>query len=318
MQESVILAKTPFIWSRGHGGYHKQGGFGSSSPTNDMAKNLEYIPIPFFEDNYTWVITDGVFVIVVDPGAAEPVERFCRSRNLVVAAVLLTHHHGDHVGGVGTLLSSCGQHGTPVYGPASESIECVTVRVGDGFQVEVSELEFRATVIATPGHTHDHIVFFQRGAEGRPGHLFAGDTLFASGCGRLLEGSAEEMLESLDELATLPPSTLLHCAHEYTLSNLKFARVCEPGNEHIRRWQGEAAALRLAGRPTLPTTIGHELMVNPFLRVQQNAIHKVLIERFDVPVPHRLAAFILLRAWKDMFQADYRELVERCSPDFLK
>ncbi|WP_035565818.1 hydroxyacylglutathione hydrolase [Caballeronia sordidicola] len=282
-----------------------------------MAKSLEYIPVPFFEDNYAWVVTDGASAIVVDPGTAEPVERFCKSRNLVVTAVLLTHHHSDHVGGVRTLLRTCGQQDTPVYGPARESIECVTCPVGDRFEVEVSEPDFRATVIATPGHTHGHIVFFQRGVDGQPGHLFAGDTLFASGCGRLLEGSAEEMLGSLDELATLPPSTLLHCAHEYTLSNLEFARVCEPGNEDIRRWQAKAAALRLAGRPTLPTTIGHELTVNPFLRAQQDEIHNVLIERFGVPVPHRLAAFILLRAWKDLFQGDYRELAERLLPDFL-
>lgn len=268
-----------------------------------MAKSLEYIPVPFFEDNYAWVVTDGVSAIVVDPGTAEPVEEFCKSRNLVVTAVLLTHHHGDHVGGVRTLLRSCGQQGTPVYGPAREPIECVTCPVGDGFEVEVSEPDFRATVIATPGHTHGHIVFFQHGFDSQPGHLFAGDTLFASGCGRLFEGSAEDMLKSLDELANLPPSTLLHCAHEYTLSNLEFARVCEPGNEHIRRWQEKAAALRLAGRPTLPTTIGHELTVNPFLRAQQEEIQDVLIDRFGVPVPHRLAAFILLRAWKDQFQA---------------
>jgi len=283
-----------------------------------MAKGLEYIPVPFFEDNYAWVVTDGAFAIVVDPGAAEPVDRLCKSRNLVVTAILLTHRHGDHVDGVRTLLRSCGQQGAPVYGPAREPIECVTCPVDDGFEVEVSELDFCATVIATPGHTHGHVVFFQRGVDDRPGHLFAGDTLFASGCGRLLEGSAEEMLESLDELATLPPSTLLHCAHEYTLSNLDFARVCEPSNEHIRRWQQTAATLRLAGRPTLPTTIGHELTVNPFLRVQQDEIHYVLIERFGVPVPHRLAAFTLLRAWKDLFQENYRELSEQWPPVFLK
>ena len=283
-----------------------------------MAKSLEYIPVPFYDDNYAWVVTDGISAIVVDPGSAEPVERFCKSRNLVVTAVLITHYHGDHIGGVRTLLRSCGRQDAPVYGPAREPIECVTCPVDDGFEVEVRELEFRATVIATPGHTHGHVVYLQQGVDAQPGHLFAGDTLFASGCGRLLEGSAEEMLESLDELATLPSSTLLHCAHEYTLSNLEFARVCEPGNEHIRRWQEKAAALRLAGRPTLPTTIGHELTVNPFLRAKQDEIHDVLFERFGVPVPHRLAAFILLRAWKDPFQGDYRELAKRWPPVFLK
>jgi hydroxyacylglutathione hydrolase len=211
------------------------------------------------------------------------------------------------------LLQSCGKPDASVYGPARERIECVTCRVGEGFEVDVSEPPFRATVIEAPGH----IVFLQPGVNNNPGHLFAGDTLFASGCGRLLEGSAEEMLESLDALASLPPSTLLHCAHEYTLSNLELARMCEPGNKHVTQWQEKAAGLRLTGRPTLPTTIGHELTVNPFLRVDQDEIHDVLIERFNVPVPHRLAVFILLRAWKDLFQAEYRELAERWAPDFL-
>lgn len=115
----------------------------------------------------------------------------------------------------------------------------------------------------------------------------------------------------------MPPSTLLHYAHEYTLSNLEFARVCEPGNEDVKRWQAKAAGLRFTGQSTLPTTIGHELTVNPFLRVDQEEIHNVLIKRLGVPVPHRLAAFILLRAWKDLFQGEYRELAERWAPDFL-
>ncbi|VVD33686.1 hydroxyacylglutathione hydrolase [Paraburkholderia dioscoreae] len=276
-----------------------------------MAKSLEYIPVPFLDDNYAWVVTDGTFAIVVDPGVASPVERFCKSRNLLIKAVLLTHHHRDHVDGVRAVLRSCGQADTPVFGPDREPIACVTRRMGDGSEVEVGELNFRASVIATPGHTHGHIVFFQSGVDGQPGHLFAGDTLFASGCGRLLEGSAEEMLASLDKLAALPASTLLHCAHEYTLSNLRFAAVCEPGNEQILRWQEKAAALRLAGRPTLPTTIGHEFSVNPFLRVQQRELQGVLIQRFGLPVPHRLAAFILLRAWKDMFQGEYPDLIKR-------
>lgn len=299
---------------------HKVGAHGPSvrdAFPSSMATSLEYTPVPFFDDNYAWVISDGAHAIVVDPGAAEPVERFCSSRGLNVTAVLLTHHHGDHVGGVRDLLSSCGKPDTPVYGPARERIDCVTLHVDEGFEVEVREPPFRATVFATPGHTHGHVVFFQPGANDSPGHLFAGDTLFASGCGRLLEGSAEEMLASLDELASLPPTTLLHCAHEYTLSNLEFAQVCEPGNERVRLWREKAAQLRLAGRPTLPTTIGHELTVNPFLRVDQAEIRDVLIERFGVPVPHRLAVFILLRAWKDLFQAGFRELAERWAPDFL-
>lgn len=191
-------------------------------------------------------------------------------------------------------------------------------RVGDQFEIEMSEPHFRARVISTPGHTVGHVSYFQPAeASDQVGHLFSGDTLFASGCGRLLEGSAVEMLESLDELADLPPSTLVHCAHEYTLSNLKFAKVCEPYNYDITRWEEQAVALRHAGLPTLPTTIEHELSVNPFLRVHEKEIHDVLVERFGVPVPHRLAAFILLRAWKDLFAQDVRQLSERWAPSLL-
>jgi hydroxyacylglutathione hydrolase len=282
-----------------------------------MANGLEYVPVPFNKDNYAWVITDGTFAIVVDPGAAGPVVAYTHSRKLIVTAVLLTHHHSDHIGGVEELLRFCGRTDTPVFGPALEHIKSVTCKVGDGFKIKLPEPQFSASVIATPGHTNGHITFYEPAVGGLPGHIFSGDTLFASGCGRLLEGTADEMLKSLDALASLPPSTLLHCAHEYTLSNLEFARVCEPDNKCIEVWQQEAMKIRLNGRPTLPTTIGHELSVNPFLRVREPGIHDVLEERCGVPVPHRLAAFILLRAWKDFFQGEYRELTERWAPGFL-
>ncbi len=149
-----------------------------------------------------------------------------------------------------------------------------------------------------------------------PAHLFSGDTLFASGCGRLLEGTSEEMLCSLDVLADLPSSTFVHCAHEYTLSNIRFSMNCEPGNQNITRWNETATALRLAGKPTVPTTIEHERAVNPFLRVHEREIRDVLIETFKVPVPHRLAAFILLRAWKDLFNEDVGPQGNRSIPSF--
>lgn len=282
-----------------------------------MANHLQYVPVPFNGDNYAWVITDGIFAVVVDPGVAGPVVAYAHSRKLIVTAVLITHHHGDHVAGVDELLRYCGRKDVPVYGPALETIESVTCKLGDGFQIDLDEPKFSAKVIATPGHTSGHISFYQPAVGGYAGHLFSGDTLFASGCGRLLEGTAEEMLDSLDRLGRLPTSTLVHCAHEYTLSNLEFARVCEPNNRCVEIWQQEAAAIRANGRPTLPTTIGHELSVNPFLRVDEPEVHDVLVERFGVPVPHRLAAFILMRAWKDLFQGEYRELTERWAPRLL-
>lgn len=282
-----------------------------------MTNSLEYVPVPFNTDNYAWVITDGTFAVVVDPGVAGAVVDYARARKLIVTAVLITHHHGDHVGGVEELLRCCGRKDAPVYGPALERIESVTCKVGEGFTIKLDEPRFSASVIATPGHTNGHVTFYEPPSGGLPGHLFSGDTLFASGCGRLLEGTADEMLESLDILAILPPATLVHCAHEYTLSNLEFARVCDPNNKRVELWQQEAAKIRQKGRPTLPTTIGHELSVNPFLRVGEPDIHDVLVERFGVPVPHRLAAFILMRAWKDLFQGEYRELTERWAPRLL-
>ncbi|MEK6423088.1 MAG: hydroxyacylglutathione hydrolase [Burkholderia gladioli] len=282
-----------------------------------MARQLDYTPVPFGDDNHAWVISDDACAIVVDPGQAEPVVAFCRSRGLVVSAVLVTHHHGDHTGGVAALLDACGRKQAPVYGPSLAPIACVTRHVGAGCVVEVAAPAFSASVMATPGHTNDHLCFYQAGRAGQPGHLFSGDTLFASGCGRLLEGTGEEMLASLDAIARLPRSTLVHCAHEYTLSNIRFSRVCEPGNRHTERWMAEATQLRLAGRPTIPTTIGHELRVNPFLRAHRHDIHDLLIERFGVPVPNRLAAFVLLRAWKDVFQDEYRAITEKWAPGLL-
>jgi hydroxyacylglutathione hydrolase len=282
-----------------------------------MANRLEYVPVPFNKDNYAWIVTDGRCAVVVDPGVAAPVVRYVRSRQLRVTAVLLTHHHGDHVSGVDELLRCCGSDDAPVFGPALERIGSVTCKVGDGFRIELHEPRFSARVIATPGHTNGHIAFYETTIADDVGHLFSGDTLFASGCGRLLEGTADDMLDSLDRLAALPRSTLVHCAHEYTLSNLEFARVCEPHNTYVEIWQQEAAGMRARGRPTLPTTIGHELSVNPFLRLGEPAIHDVLVERFGVPVPHRLAAFILMRAWKDLFQDEFRALTERWAPRLL-
>jgi hydroxyacylglutathione hydrolase len=174
-----------------------------------MANGLEYVPVPFNKDNYAWVITDGSFALVVDPGVAGPVIAYVHSRKLMVTAVLITHHHGDHVDGVEELLRYCGRTDAPVFGPALERIPSVTCKVGDGFKIELDEPRFFARVIATPGHTAGHVAFYEPGFGSVPGHLFSGDTLFASGCGRLLEGTADEMLGSLDSLATLPPATLV-------------------------------------------------------------------------------------------------------------
>ncbi len=278
---------------------------------------LEYVPVPFFEDNYAWLITDGRAAIVVDPGDAGPVIRYCEENHLKLSGILVTHHHPDHVGGIDGLLAWSANASLPVYGPAKAHISGVSVRVGHGFCVKFKSPAFQATVIEVPGHTHDHIAFFEAGRGNRMPHLFCGDTLFASGCGRLLEGTAEQMLASLEKLAQLPLATRIHCAHEYTLANIQFSLRCDPTNTDVSAWHDKARALRVEGAPTLPTTLRHELAVNPFLRVRSPEIRAALINQFNVPVPNRLAAFILLRGWKDLFGIDEAIPVERFWPPAL-
>jgi hydroxyacylglutathione hydrolase len=270
------------------------------SPAQDA---LEYVPVPAFEDNYIWLVSDSRDAVVVDPGDAAPVEAYLAKRGWRLTAILLTHHHHDHVGGVKALLDSrTAEGGIPVYGPAGERIEHLTQRVAGGDTVRIARPALEFTVIDVPGHTAGHIAYFQAGDPHGTPHLFCGDTLFASGCGRLFEGTPQQMLGSLDALAALPENTQVHCAHEYTLSNIKFARACEPDNAALLRWSEDAKALRAAGKPTLPTTIGHEKAVNPFLRADVPAIHATLASQFGAPVSDRLEAFRMMRGWKDKFR----------------
>ncbi len=235
-------------------------------------KTLEYVPVPAFEDNYIWLISDGQDAIVVDPGDAAPVEAYLTKRGWRLTAILLTHHHHDHVGGVAKLLVS---------------------------QSAGNSADRKIPVI---GHTAGHIAYFQpNDPQGTP-HLFCGDTLFASGCGRLFEGTPQQMLNSLDALAALPDATLVHCAHEYTLSNIRFARAAEPDNAALAEWQKQAEQLRARNQPTIPTTLLHERQANPFLRVGEKNVQATLAAQFERPVRDRLDAFTLMRGWKDKFR----------------
>lgn len=260
---------------------------------------LEYVPVPAFEDNYIWLVSDGRHAVVVDPGEAAPVRAYLAKRGWQLSAILLTHHHQDHVGGVADLLNG---QAVPVYGPAGEAIEHLTHRLKNGDRVSIQAPALEFSVLEVPGHTSGHIAYYQAADPRGTPHVFCGDTLFACGCGRLFEGTPAQMLASLDALAALPGATEVHCAHEYTLSNIRFALACEPGNAELQAWRDEASALRARHVPTLPTTIAHERAVNPFLRVGQPAIQTTLQAQLHEKVSDRLTAFTLMREWKNRFR----------------
>lgn len=216
------------------------------------------LPIPAFDDNYIWLLSNGNDALVVDPGDATPVLDVLSKNHLNLAAILLTHHHGDHCGGISELLA---QHPAPVYGPRlSPAANLITHTLRDAEKIHVAAWIF--SVIGVPGHTLDHIAFYSADEK----ILFCGDTLFSAGCGRVFEGTPAQMHDSLCKLAALPDETLVCCAHEYTLSNLRFAAAVEPGNTGIANHIAHCEALRNEGKPTLPSTLKIEKQVNPFLR----------------------------------------------------
>jgi hydroxyacylglutathione hydrolase len=251
-------------------------------------------PLPAFSDNYIWTLADDDgHAIVVDPGQAAPVLA-AAGEGLRPAAILLTHHHDDHTGGVPALLARW--PGLPVFAPHDDRIGQTTRRVGDGERVALGGWNFE--VIAVPGHTVSHIAFQGHGL------LFCGDTLFSLGCGRLFEGSPAQMLDSLDRLAELPGDTRVCCGHEYTQSNAAFALAVDPDNPALRRRSEEVARMRQAGQPTLPSTLGQERACNPFLRVDDPGVRAAVSAHGDVAAPgDRVATFAALRRWKDDFRA---------------
>lgn len=250
-----------------------------------------------FEDNYIWLIHSPSVhqpkgVVIVDPGDAEPVEEVLRQRQLTPIAILCTHHHQDHVGGVPDLLR---RYPVPVYGPVGDNIDCITHPVQDGDNIHIKNTDIHFEVLATPGHTHGHVAYY---GEGR---LFCGDTLFSAGCGRL-EGTAAQMHASLQRLAALPAETAVYCAHEYTQANLRFALTVEPENANSRDYLTRVTALRAAQSPTLPSSIQLERRVNPFLRTDEPSVRTAAEAhaRQDLETP--LEVFTALRRWKDSFK----------------
>ena len=261
---------------------------------------MQLTPLPAFADNYIWMLDNGREALVVDPGDSAPVLQALDERSLSLAGILVTHHHGDHVGGIEALRPRLQG---PVYGPAREDIPkpCIPLMAGD----RVALLGMAFTVLDVPGHTSGHIAYLQDSADSTDAAplLFCGDTLFSAGCGRLLEGTPEQMVASLGILAALPGETRVCCTHEYTLANLRFARHVEPGNAALRAHEAWARMQRERGLPTLPSTIAVERAINPFLRVQVPEVARAAqVYQSDTPPDNPVAVFATLRQWKNEFR----------------
>ena len=254
-------------------------------------------PIPAFSDNYIWAYIpadNSGQCFVVDPGDAKPVMTFLQERQLSLAAILVTHWHGDHIGGINDLLKT---FDVPVYGPDSQHIPQVTHVLSEGDSINC--LGINLNILAIPGHTLDHIAYFAPGKQDPP-LVFCGDTLFAAGCGRMFEGDAPMMHQSLQKLASLPHDTRVYCTHEYTLANLTFALAVEPDNVQLQQRFDECNDKRQQNQCTLPSFIALELETNPFLRVQQ---YGVVMQALNQGAASKQAVdvFAYLRKWKDNF-----------------
>ena len=264
------------------------------TPSADST-GLAVTPVPAFNDNYLWLLARGHDAAVVDPGDASPVLQALERHGLRLSAILVTHHHGDHVGGVDELKA---RTGAVVHGPATESIDGIDNRLTGGDTVNV--LGTRLRVIDVPGHTAGHIAYFA--PDETPPLLFCGDTLFACGCGRLFEGTPSQMLASLDALAVLPVATRVYCAHEYTLANIRFALSIEPSNAALLERAARDRATRERGEPTLPSTIGLELATNPFLRCDAPSVRAAVAKSATAEAVDRTSIFASLRQMKNTFR----------------
>lgn len=266
-----------------------------STPSD--APDLSVTCVAAFSDNYLWLIhspVDPSRVLVVDPGDAHAIINALDAQRLTLEAILTTHHHEDHVGGVAELVD---RYRVPVYGPTHDAIPRLTHALKQDDVVSFESLGLTFTVFDVPGHTAGHIAYYGHGA------LFCGDTLFSGGCGRLFEGTPAQMLRSLDTLSALPAETLIYCAHEYTESNLRFARVCEPDNAALVAYQDVVMERRKNHVSTIPSVLAMELSINPFLRSRSASIRSELTHHRALGAAVTdVDAFAALREWKNEFK----------------
>jgi hydroxyacylglutathione hydrolase len=254
---------------------------------------LQISPIPAFDDNYIWLLQRSGYsgVAVVDPGDEDPVLELLQREGLKLEAILLTHKHGDHTGGVRELLAA--YPGIPVYGPSHEPVPVVTRPLSDGERIRLSGLDLELEVLELPGHTEGHVAYLVEG------NLFCGDTLFSCGCGRVFSGTHEQLHASLQRIASLPPQTNIYCAHEYTLDNIGFAKGVEPESRLLLQREEEAKRLRARGAPTVPSTLQLELDTNPFLRCDEPTVVKAAERHAGHGFNTSSEVFIAIRGWKD-------------------
>lgn len=256
---------------------------------------MTLLALPAFNDNYIWMLHDGTCALVVDPGQAAPVLAALHEHGLTLSTILVTHHHGDHTGG---LVELHGETGATVWGPSDEPMPMVVRQASAN--VPILWGRFQISVLPVPGHTAGHLAYLVE-SSGETAILFCGDTLFSGGCGRLFEGTAAQMQCSLDSLVErCGADTRVCCAHEYTLSNLRFALAVEPDNVVLQRYALDCERLRLDGLPTLPSTMAIELAVNPFLRCDAPDVVASALQRGATD--DRLSVFTALRTWKNEFK----------------
>lgn len=248
---------------------------------------MDVIGIPVFTDNYIWLLRHGRHAAVIDPGDAGAVRRHLALHGLELCAILITHHHPDHTGG----LASLADLNVPVFGPAGEKISGITHPVAEPDVISVPGLDTQFSVLDIPGHTRGHIGYY------RPNILFCGDTLFGGGCGRVFEGTTAQMLASLEKLAALPPNTRVYCAHEYTEANLRFALQVDPDNTALSDRMTRVMAQRAAFTPSVPTRLDDELATNPFLRCREPAVIAAAQQRGATDDP--VSVFAAIREWKN-------------------